>query len=115
MANGLSLADGAATLTAFTAGAVARGLDLLPTRPSRLIVCGGGRKNPAIMAAIAERAKVEAIPAEAVGWRGDAVEAECFAYLAVRKLAGLPISFPMTTGVPRPIEGGRVARHMAPR
>ena len=115
MANGLSLADGAATLTAFTAGAVGRGLDLLPIRPSRLIVCGGGRKNPAIMAAIAQRAKVEAILAEAVGWRGDAVEAECFAYLAVRRLAGLPISFPMTTGVPEPIEGGRVARHMAQR
>ncbi|MEC4594938.1 MULTISPECIES: anhydro-N-acetylmuramic acid kinase [Nitrospirillum] len=111
MAAGLGLADGAATLTAFTAGAVGRGLDLLPVRPARLIVCGGGRKNPAIMAALAERARVEVVPAEAVGWRGDAVEAECFAYLAARVLAGLPISFPLTTGVPRPLTGGRVARH----
>ena len=112
MANGLSLADGAATLTAFTAGAVARSLDLLPTRPRRLIVCGGGRKNPAIMKAIAERADVTAISADAVGWRGDAVEAECFAYLAVRTLAGLPISFPMTTGVPLPMPGGILTRHV---
>lgn len=113
MASGLNLADGAATLTAFTAGAVARGLDLLPARPRRLIVCGGGRKNPAIMQAIAERAGVEAVLADRVGWRGDAIEAECFAYLAVRTVAGLPISFPATTGVPEPIPGGILARHAA--
>lgn len=111
MADGLSLADGAATLTAFTAGTVARSLDLLPQRPQRLIVCGGGRKNPAIMAALRERARIEALPAEAVGWRGDAVEAECFAYLAVRALRRLPISFPRTTGVPAPMGGGRLAPH----
>jgi anhydro-N-acetylmuramic acid kinase len=111
MVQGLSLEDGAATLTAFTAGAVGRGLDLLPTRPKRLIVCGGGRKNPAIMAALADRAKVEAIAADAVGWRGDAVEAECFAYLAVRALAGLPISFPLTTGAPEPLTGGVLAKY----
>ncbi|TWB34056.1 anhydro-N-acetylmuramic acid kinase [Nitrospirillum pindoramense] len=111
MADGLSLEDGAATLTAFTAGTVGRSLDLLPTRPTKLIVCGGGRKNPAIMAALGERAKVEAVPAEAVDWRGDAVEAECFAYLAARVLAGLPISFPKTTGVKAPMTGGIVARH----
>ena len=114
MADGLSLADGAATLTAFTAGTVARSLDLLPVRPKQLIVCGGGRKNPAIMAALAQRAGVEVIAAEAVGWRGDAVEAECFAYLAVRALAGLPISFPLTTGVPGPMEGGVVAKRRVP-
>ena len=48
--------------------------------------------------------------AEAVGWRGDAVEAECFAFLAVRALRGLPISFPSTTGVPSPMPGGRFSR-----
>jgi anhydro-N-acetylmuramic acid kinase len=110
MADGLSLEDGAATLTAFTAGAVGRGLDLLPHRPTRLIVCGGGRKNPAIMDAIRTRAAVEAILAEDVGWRGDAIEAECFAFLAVRTLRGLPISFPGTTGVPAAMTGGRVSR-----
>ena len=109
MADGCTLTDGAALLTAFTAAAVGRGLDLLPRRPTRLIVCGGGRRNPAIMAALRTRARVEAIPAEAVGWRGDAVEAECFAYLAQRVQAGLPISYPGTTGVDRPMTGGRIA------
>jgi anhydro-N-acetylmuramic acid kinase len=110
MVEGLSPADGAATLAAFTAAAVGRGLDLLPRRPSRLIVCGGGRHNPTIMAMLEARAGVEPVPAEAVGWRGDAIEAECFAFLAVRVLAGLPISFPTTTGVPEPMTGGQVVK-----
>jgi anhydro-N-acetylmuramic acid kinase len=50
-----------------------------------------------------------AVPAESVGWRGDAIEAECFAFLAVRTLRGLPISFPTTTGAPSPMTGGRLA------
>ena len=109
MADGLGLEDGAATLTAFTCGAVGKALDILPRRPTRLVVCGGGRHNPAIMAMLETRARVEAIPAEAVGWRGDAIEAECFAFLAVRVLRGMPISFPTTTGAPRPMQGGRIA------
>lgn len=109
MAEGLGLADGAATLTAFAAAAVGRGLDLLPRRPERVIVCGGGRRNPAIIEALRVRARVEPVPAEAVGWRGDAIEAECFAFLAVRTLRNLPISFPATTGVPAPMTGGRLA------
>jgi anhydro-N-acetylmuramic acid kinase len=110
MAEGCGDADGAALLTAFTAGAVGRGLDLLPRRPARLVVCGGGRHNPAIMEALRTRARVEPLPAEAAGWRGDAIEAECFAFLAVRVARRLPISFPTTTGVPTPMTGGRIAR-----
>lgn len=110
MAEGCTAADGAALLTAFTCGAVGRGLDLLPQRPSEVIVCGGGRHNPAIMAALPARAGVRATPAEALGWRGDAIEAECFAYLAMRMLRGLPISFPGTTGAPHPMTGGHLAR-----
>lgn len=109
MAAGLSLEDGAATLTAFTAAAVGKGLDLLPQRPRRVIVCGGGRRNPALMEMLAARAGVEAVPAEAVGWRGDAIEAELFAFLAVRRLRNLPISFPTTTGVPEAMNGARLA------
>lgn len=109
MADGLSGADGAATLSAFTAAAVGKALDLLPFRPRQLIVSGGGRHNPTIMAMIEERANVRVLPADQLGWRGDAVEAECFAFLAVRVLRGLPISFPTTTGVPRPQTGGRLA------
>jgi anhydro-N-acetylmuramic acid kinase len=106
MADGLGPEDGAATLTAFTTGAVGKALDLLPVRPERIVVCGGGRHNPAIMQMLGERAGVVAVPAEAVGWRGDAVEAECFAFLAVRVLGSLPISFPTTTGAPQPMTGG---------
>jgi anhydro-N-acetylmuramic acid kinase len=110
MAEGLDLADGAATLTAFTAGAVGKALDLLPQRPGRVVVCGGGRRNPALMEALSRRAGVEAAPVDAFGLRGDAIEAECFAFLAVRSMRGLPISFPHTTGVSRPMTGGRLAR-----
>lgn len=110
MADGLDASTGAATLAAFTASAVGKALDLLPVRPNRLIVCGGGRHNPTIMKMLGERAGVDAAPAETVGWRGDAIEAECFAFLAVRVMRDLPISFPTTTGAPEPLRGGKIAR-----
>ena len=110
MADGLSLEDGAATLTAFIAGAVGRGLDRLPARPAELVVCGGGRRNPALMDALRIYAAVEPIMAEDLGWRGDAIEAECFAWLAARCLRSLPSSFPTTTGVPSPLTGGQINR-----
>lgn len=110
MADGLDLETGAATLTAFTASAVGKALDLLPQRPKKLIVSGGGRHNPALMRMLGERAGVEAVDADAIGWRGDAIEAECFAFLAVRVLRGLPTSFPTTTGAPEPMSGGLVVR-----
>jgi len=109
---GLSPADGAATLAAFTAGAVARAP--LPAPPRRVLVCGGGRHNPALMAALRAALPVPVEPVESVGWDGDALEAQCFGFLAVRSLAGLPISYPETTGVPRPLTGGRVAEACAP-
>ncbi|NBC95366.1 MAG: anhydro-N-acetylmuramic acid kinase [Deinococcus-Thermus bacterium] len=105
----LSAEDGAATLTAFTAAAVGRGLDLLPQRPDRLIVCGGGRRNPTLLAMLGPRAGVRAETAETVGWQGDAIEAQCFGYLALRRLRELPASFPGTTGVPQAQPAGRVA------
>ncbi|KAB2715292.1 anhydro-N-acetylmuramic acid kinase [Brucella intermedia] len=109
MADGLDEEDGAATLTAFTTSAVGKALDLLPRRPQRLAVSGGGRRNPTMMRMLVERAKVELVPVETLGWRGDAVEAECFAFLAVRVLRSLPISFPSTTGVPKAMTGGKLA------
>ena len=105
-ARGLSAADGAATLTAFSAQGVAEGLRHFPERPRRLIVAGGGRRNPTMMRMIAERTGLTLEPADALGWNGDAMEAEGFGYMAVRALKGLPISFPGTTGVPRPMTGG---------
>lgn len=102
----LSPADGAATLVAFTAEAVA--LAPLPAPPLRWLVTGGGRHNPAIMAALRAGLRVPVEPVEAVGWDGDALEAQCFGFLAARVAAGLPISFPGTTGVPQPMTGGRL-------
>jgi len=110
LAQGLSVEDGAATLTALIGAAVGKGLDLLPARPASLIVCGGGRKNPAILDAIETRAHVRAIDCDAIGWRGDAIEAEAFAFLAARVVRGLPLGFPETTGAPAPTLGGRIAR-----
>lgn len=108
--DGLSLQDAAATLVAFTVEAVAKGVDLLPEQPKVVIVAGGGRHNPAIMEKLAARVACKVAPAEDYGWRGDAVEAQAFAYLAARTWAGLPISFPGTTGVSAPMTGGRIAR-----
>ncbi|WP_425457878.1 anhydro-N-acetylmuramic acid kinase [Aureimonas fodinaquatilis] len=110
MAEGCNLQDGAALLTAFTAASVGAGLDRLPSRPDHLIVCGGGRRNPTLMRQLQIRACVEIVDADDVGLRGDAIEAECFAFLAVRCLKSLPISFPMTTGVAAPLAGGKLAQ-----
>lgn len=109
-ARGLSAADGAATLTAFTAETVTLALRQLPARPRRLLVAGGGRHNPTMLRMIAERTGLKPESAESLGWNGDAVEAEGFAYMAVRTLKKLPISFPGTTGAPAPLVGGVVHR-----
>lgn len=108
-----SVEDGAATLTAFTARAVAMAARHLPAPPLQWLVCGGGRHNPALMSALAEALQAPVAPVETVGWRGDFLEAEAFAYLAIRHLDGLPLSLPGTTGVPHPLPGGRLHRHAA--
>jgi anhydro-N-acetylmuramic acid kinase len=105
----LSPDDGAATLAAFTAGAVAAAVAHLPEPPRRWIVCGGGRRNPALMRALAEALDAPVSRAEDEGWDGDAIEAQAFAFLAARSLRGLPLSLPGTTGVPWPMPGGRLA------
>jgi anhydro-N-acetylmuramic acid kinase len=102
----VSTEDGAATLAAFTAESIAR--TCLPAPPVRVLVTGGGRKNPAIMAALGISMGVTVAPVESVGWDGDALEAQCFAFLAARVLGGLPLSLPGTTGVPYPMPGGRI-------
>src|SRR5262249_10363388 len=104
------LTDGAATLTAFTARALARSREHMPQEPKLWIVCGGGRRNTTLMAMIAGLVEAAVAPAEAVGWDGDAVEAEAWAYLAVRALKALPITFPATTGCPAPLSAGVLAR-----
>lgn len=105
---GLSAADGAATLVAFTAAAIAAAP--LPEAPKRVLVGGGGRHNAAIMAGLRARFRCKVDPVEAVGWDGDALEAQCFGFLAVRVERGLPLSLPGTTGVSRPMPGGRIVQ-----
>lgn len=112
MARNLSPEDGAATLTAFTAHAVAKARAHLPEAPATWIVCGGGRLNATLMRELQTAlAPATVIAAEAAGWRGDFIEAEATAYLAVRSLRGLPISFRLTTGAPRPTTGGMLSPH----
>ncbi len=102
----LSVADGAATLTAFTATAIARAREHFPEEPRLWVICGGGRRNRTLMAMLAAHVESAVAPAEAAGFDGDAVEAEAWAYMAVRSLKGLPITFPGTTGVREPLSGG---------
>ena len=98
--------DGAATLTAFTAACIAQSQRFLPEPPGGWIICGGGRHNRAMMDALATALDAPVVAAEEAGWRGDDLEAECFGYLAVRSLRGLPLSYPKTTRVPVPTKGG---------
>lgn len=110
----LGAADGAATLTAMTAAAVQAAGRHFPAPPRQWLVTGGGRHNPAVMAALRRMLQVPVEPVESVGWQGDALEAQAFAYLAVRSSAGLPLSFPGTTGVAAPLTGGRLFRPTPP-
>ena len=105
--DGLSPEDGAATLVAFSAETIAGSARWFPAPPTRWIATGGGRHNPALMAAIAEAVQGEVVDADALGWDGDALEAQAFAYLAVRSILGLDITFPGTTGVAEPRTGGK--------
>jgi anhydro-N-acetylmuramic acid kinase len=105
---GLTLAAGAATLSAFTAHSIVKALDFLPTPPARWIVSGGGRLNSYLIQQLREKLGVPVNAIEDVGFNGDAIEAEAFAYMAVRSVKGLPISFPTTTGVPHPMPGGKL-------
>ena len=106
-ADALEPHDAAATLTAFTVEATAAALDHVPKRPLRWLVAGGGRHNQGIMTGLAKRLDVPVEPVESVGWDGDLLEAQCFAYLGVRSRRGLPLSLPTTTGAPGAMTGGR--------
>ncbi len=102
----LAAEDEIATLTAFTVHATLGALAHLPKAPARWLVTGGGRHNAFLMQALADHLGVPVEPVEAAGWNGDLLEAECFAYLAIRSLKGLPLSLPTTTGVYAPMQGG---------
>jgi anhydro-N-acetylmuramic acid kinase len=103
---GLSDADGAATLTAFTAASIARALAQCPAKPMRLILCGGGRHNQTLAKMIAAYGDIGVVDCDVLGWQGDALEAQAFAWLAVRSVKGLALSRPETTGVAEAVSGG---------
>ena len=104
-------ADGAATLTDITAASIAAIVKHLPRTPATWIVSGGGAHNATLMRMLAQKlAPASVETANSVGWNSDAVEAQAFAYLAVRSLRGLPLTFPTTTGVSKPTTGGIIAR-----
>jgi anhydro-N-acetylmuramic acid kinase len=107
-ADGLSVVDGAATLTYGTARAIALAARHFPSPPTVWVISGGGARNPTLLSVIAEETRSKILTAAELGWNGDALEAQAFAFLAVRFLRGLPITFPGTTGVPRPMTGGRL-------
>jgi anhydro-N-acetylmuramic acid kinase len=109
LVEGLATENAAATLTAFTAAGIASVLPLLPTSPSRAIVCGGGARNKTLLRELADRLPCPVVLAETFGWSSDAMEAQAFAYLAARREKNLPITFPMTTGVDKPLGGGVIA------
>jgi anhydro-N-acetylmuramic acid kinase len=107
-ADGLSVADGAATLTLATARAISLAARHFPQAAKQWILTGGGARNPTLLAAVAAETGTPVVPASMLGWDGDALEAQAFAFLAVRSLRGLPLTFPTTTGAPRPLSGGRL-------
>jgi anhydro-N-acetylmuramic acid kinase len=108
-AQALSPQDGAATLVAFAAVCVAAAARHFPDPPLQWLVAGGGRRNPAMMRALAGTLEQPVRPVEVAGWNGDALEAQAFGVLAARCWHGLPITFPGTTGAPWPLGGGRIA------
>ncbi|WP_209425474.1 anhydro-N-acetylmuramic acid kinase [Pararhodobacter sp. SW119] len=108
--SGLAPADALATLAAAVAEGVARAFDHFPVPPQRVLVCGGGRHNRALMAQLAARLPCPVAPVEAADLDGDMIEAQAFAYLAARVLRDLPLSAPGTTGVAAPTRGGRISR-----
>ena len=107
-ADGLSAADGAATLTYGTARAIALAARHFPAPVTHWVIAGGGARNPALLKAIAAETRGKIVTADSLGWNGDALEAQAFGFLAVRSLRSLPISFPGTTGAPRPMTGGKL-------
>lgn len=94
--------SGIANLTALTAGAILHGINLLPGKPKQILVCGGGAKNKMIMKLLGNKARVIS--------DADFIEAQAFAFLAVRVLRGLPTSFPTTTGCHIPTCGGQISQ-----
>ncbi len=107
---GLTLEDGAATATAFVVEAILKAIDnFVPITPKKLIVCGGGAKNPTMLRFLRQRAKgFEIESAQECGFDPMGIEAQAFAFLAMRRIQQMPISFPFTTGAMSEVIGGEI-------
>ena len=103
---GLSVENGMATLLAFTTRAIAEARNFLPRTPKSWIICGGGRHNKTLLTRLEKELNSNVVVAEKVGWQGDMIEAQCFAFLAARSVRGLPLTLPQTTGCAQPTSGG---------
>ncbi|WP_127112259.1 anhydro-N-acetylmuramic acid kinase [Shimia sediminis] len=106
----LSDADAAATLTAMCAAGVASGMQHFPAPPEKVMVTGGGRHNPVLMEMLRVSLECPVVPVEDVGLDGDMLEAQAFAFLAVRVARGMATSAPSTTGVGALVGGGIVSK-----
>jgi anhydro-N-acetylmuramic acid kinase len=106
---GLSVNDGAATLVEFTAASIAQAIAMCPSPPAQVLVTGGGRHNPTLMARLAELTGLKIAPIETMGCNGDVIEAQAFAYFAARFVRGMPLTYPEITGVTKPVVGGKLA------
>lgn len=107
---GMSAEDGAATLTVMSVCAITHGLTQVPKQPSALYITGGGRHNKLMMKLLSQKTGLPVYDVETLGWQGDALEAEAFAYLAVRSFLELPITLPQTTSAPTSMTGGQINR-----
>lgn len=103
-------ADALATLAEGVVQSVLAALALCPTLPTQLLVTGGGRYNKTLMSGLNQAVPCTVSPVEAVGLDGDMLEAQAFAFLAVRAARGLSLSSPQTTGVPHPMTGGTISQ-----
>lgn len=105
----LEAPEAVATLTAFTAQSVQAAIHQLPWPPRVWIVCGGGAKNTMLMYQLATRLGGDVTTADDFGWSAHMMEAQAFAFLAVRAVKGLPLTYRGTTGVAQPTTGGVIA------
>ncbi len=106
----LSDEDAAAAATAIVAASIAKSFDHLPKQPQLVVVAGGGAHNPTLMQMLRARVSAPVKTADEIGWNADAIEAQAFAFLAIRALKNLPLTFPTTTGVAQPLTGGVIAK-----
>ena len=108
--DGMTLENGAATLTEMTIQSIALAISQCPTPPKSIYISGGGRHNSTIISRLSDAIGITVKPSDTLGWNGDSLEAEGFAYMAVRRVLNEPISFPTTTGCPSPMVGGIIAK-----